>query len=328
VNVASGQVYVPGTEGATQFVYSCVNDATKNLTITASDPTNPRIDIVVAKVQDTAYSGGVNSWSLAVVAGTPSGSPAVPTAPANSVTLAHVAVAAGVTSIVNANITDKRPFAAALGGVIPCTNATRPTNIPASQLIYETDTDFWYYQNASAAWTNLVSMVKINENILGSGAASVTFSSIPQTYRTLELHVMARSDTAADFASTRLRFNSDSGTNYDSQHTGATGSSSSFFEQLSQTVGDIGECSAANNLSSQASMMVVKIPFYRQTTFWKEYISNHILSYQNSGGQASRLKSAQWTGRWRSTAAITSVQILPSAGNFITGSSFTLYGYV
>src|SRR6188768_1022185 len=45
VNVASGQVFVPGTEGTKQATYSCVNDATKNITITAADGTNPRIDI-------------------------------------------------------------------------------------------------------------------------------------------------------------------------------------------------------------------------------------------------------------------------------------------
>jgi hypothetical protein len=126
VDVLAGHALIAGSEAAKQAVYSCFNDATVNKAIAASDPSLPRIDIVVAKVQDTQYSGAVNSWSLAVVTGTPAGSPAVPTAPNNSIILAQVAVAAGVTSIVNANISDKRIYLAATGAIVPVNDkATR-----------------------------------------------------------------------------------------------------------------------------------------------------------------------------------------------------------
>lgn len=111
VNVAAGLIVIDGTQDAThQGSYVCLNDAVTNLTISAADPTNPRIDIVVAKVQDTQYSGATDAWSLAVVTGTPAPSPTPPAAPANSIILAQVAVAALATSIVNANITDERTF--------------------------------------------------------------------------------------------------------------------------------------------------------------------------------------------------------------------------
>src|SRR4051812_47438970 len=86
VNVASGQVYIPGTQGTKQADSVGINDPRKNITITAADGTNPRIDLIVAKVQDSLYSGVTNAWSLVVVTGTPAGSPAAPTAPANSLT--------------------------------------------------------------------------------------------------------------------------------------------------------------------------------------------------------------------------------------------------
>lgn len=119
VDVQSGHALIAGSEAAKQAVYSVLSDSIVNKSIAASDPSLPRIDIVIAKVQDTQYSGAVNSWSLAVVTGTPAGSPAVPTAPNNSIILAQVAVAAGVTSIVNANITDKRIYLAAAGAIVP-----------------------------------------------------------------------------------------------------------------------------------------------------------------------------------------------------------------
>src|SRR5258708_21084582 len=70
VNVAAGQVAVDGTQNpATQGTYVGTNDATANLSIAASDPTNPRIDIVVAQFEDSVYAGAANDFKLAVVTG-------------------------------------------------------------------------------------------------------------------------------------------------------------------------------------------------------------------------------------------------------------------
>jgi hypothetical protein len=89
-------------------VYQFYNDAATTLTVTAANPTNPRIDRVVATVNDAYYSGLLNNVTFTVVAGTPAGSPSAPATPSNSISLATIAVAAGATSIVNANITDTR----------------------------------------------------------------------------------------------------------------------------------------------------------------------------------------------------------------------------
>jgi len=106
VTVAAGAAIVPGTENAFQGTYHCFNDASKTVTIAASDPTNPRKDIIVAKVQDAFYSGAVNAWSLVAVTGTPAGSPVEPALPANAIKIASINVAANATSITNANITN------------------------------------------------------------------------------------------------------------------------------------------------------------------------------------------------------------------------------
>lgn len=140
VNVAAGHVWIDGTESATQGAYHGYNDATKNLVIAASDPTNARKDLVVAKVQDAAYSGAVNAWTLAVVTGTPAASPVEPAVPANAVVLAMINVAALATTITNANITDRRRRACGLSGVAVCTSTSRPAVPYIGQIIYETDT--------------------------------------------------------------------------------------------------------------------------------------------------------------------------------------------
>jgi hypothetical protein len=133
VNVAAGQVWLPGPYGLTaglpsnlsaqtgygqpsgltaQGSYFGYNDASLNLAIAAADPTNPRIDVVCATIEDSFYSGASNLWVIQVITGTPAPTPAVPTVPQGSVVCAQVAVAANAPSIETANITDERPFMA------------------------------------------------------------------------------------------------------------------------------------------------------------------------------------------------------------------------
>lgn len=143
VNIAGGApgsgggIWVPGTTSiGVQGLYYGYNDATVNLAVAASNPTNPRIDTPIAQVQDAAYAGATNSFSLAMVTGTAAASPVAPSLPASSLPLANLAIAANATTVVNANITDRRSQAslgmtqnhASLGGggsvLIPGAQAT------------------------------------------------------------------------------------------------------------------------------------------------------------------------------------------------------------
>jgi hypothetical protein len=108
VSIAAGWADILGTTQSNMGVYTVYNDAAVTGTITAADPTNPRIDRVCLTVNDSAYTGSINNVVVNVVAGTPAGSPTAPATPANSISLATVAVAAGATTITNANITDTR----------------------------------------------------------------------------------------------------------------------------------------------------------------------------------------------------------------------------
>ena len=108
VLVASGWAAIVGTTQSNMGTYTTYNDATTVLSITTANPTNPRIDLVCATVRDAYYTGAYNDVILQVVAGTPAGSPVAPALPANSISLATVAVGAGATAITTANITDTR----------------------------------------------------------------------------------------------------------------------------------------------------------------------------------------------------------------------------
>lgn len=112
VFVAAGWGNIVGTTQSNMGSYQFYNDATATATITTADPTNPRIDLICITVRDAYYTGVNNDVIINVVAGTPAGSPTVPTLPANSYALAQVAVAANATQILNANITDLRQVVA------------------------------------------------------------------------------------------------------------------------------------------------------------------------------------------------------------------------
>jgi hypothetical protein len=108
VSIAAGWGVIVGNFTTNVGTYGFYNDGAVTATITTANPSLPRIDLVCITVNDSAYTGSLNSVVVQVVAGTPNASPTVPATPTNSLALARVAVAAGATTILNANITDVR----------------------------------------------------------------------------------------------------------------------------------------------------------------------------------------------------------------------------
>lgn len=102
--------------------YEVWSDATETLAITTPNVSNPRIDLVVGYVDldETVQNTDPNNedlFKVVVVAGTPAGSPSVPSsgqiqsaigASNPYIIIAQIAVGAGVTTITNGNITDRR----------------------------------------------------------------------------------------------------------------------------------------------------------------------------------------------------------------------------
>jgi hypothetical protein len=118
-----------------------------NLDIAAADGTNPRIDQIFLAIEDAQIAGANNQATLRVVTGTPTGGATldnrtgVGAVPAGmcSILLADILVPALSTSVVTANIRDRRPFG--VQGVYP--NAQAGLDIapltPATGLIVEHD---------------------------------------------------------------------------------------------------------------------------------------------------------------------------------------------
>jgi len=159
--------------------------------------------------------------------------------------------------------------------------------------------------------------------VAGSVAASITFSSIPQTYRHLKLRVVARGDTAAASIIMNAQFNGDTAANYDCGNVGATNTGVSATAAVAQTAIIAGYLSAASAPSNVPGVVEAWIYDYARTVFEKVY---HALGVQKLSTAVGGISERYWSGWWRSTAAITQIVLTPSAGNFVIGSVFSLYG--
>lgn len=150
---------------------------------------------------------------------------------------------------------------------------------------------------------------------LGGSDASITFTSIPATYRDLILVINGSTTGNADYG---LRFNGDSGANYSFVYMGGNGSSavSGSGNLETQIVLD-----AYFWRSSERSTLLAQIMDYSATDKSKTVLSRNNVA----GGGVDA-----FTSRWTNTSAITSVEVRVSTGgqSFATGTTLSLYGVI
>ena len=156
-----------------------------------------------------------------------------------------------------------------------------------------------------------------------AGSATISFTSIPATYKHLQVRALIRGTASASAINANMQFNSDTGSNY-SYHelygSGAGGGQAS--AGATQTRFFLhGNAPAATALASSFGVAVMDILDYANTSKYKTTRSFNGLDVNGSGGYIL-LDS----GSWRNTNAITSIQIAPNSGNFAQYSQFALYG--
>jgi hypothetical protein len=163
----------------------------------------------------------------------------------------------------------------------------------------------------------------ISSEILGSAQASVVFdvSSFGSTYKHLQIRYVARTNRASVFDSGRLKFNGDTGANFDDHGVFGNGSSVGSFAQLNATTGiNFGNTPGANATANVYGPGVIDILDSFSST------KNKVIR-ELSGVNSSSPALALLSGSWRNTNAITTIAISPNTGpNWVAGSRFSLYG--
>lgn len=164
----------------------------------------------------------------------------------------------------------------------------------------------------------------ISRQLLAAPAASVTFSSIPQTYENLVLEIIAACSDATAGIDLHAQFNGDTGANYDWAGSYASGAGGGQEGQVAATSMKIGYGVGTTAPANQAALTHIRINGYARTTFLKTAIAQAD-SVQGATTTTTFMESLM--GNWRSTAAINRITFTDaSGGNFIAGSVFSLYG--
>ena len=158
----------------------------------------------------------------------------------------------------------------------------------------------------------------ISSNTLGSAAASVTFSSIPQTYT--DLRLVINCGTATDGYGINIRYNGDTSSIYSDTGLWGTGSSASTGRHVAQNLASL-TIAVGGSTSPSSTTILADIMDYANTTTYKTSICRS--NRASSGVDAI-------VNLFSSTSAITSISLATNTftgtANLQSGTTFKLYG--
>lgn len=169
-------------------------------------------------------------------------------------------------------------------------------------------------------------LVKIAEVVTSGSATNVSFTAIPAIYRALRLCVHGRGTKVATSVDVRVRFNGDTGNDYDLAF-GQGGGDPANVAQLSPNpspaalyIGDFAAASAPANVADTCSFDIVG---YASTVFHKSMVG--LVTHKKGNSSTLDIDVAFIAGWWRNTAAINQIDVFPSSGAFVNGTTVTLY---
>jgi len=160
---------------------------------------------------------------------------------------------------------------------------------------------------------------------LGSNTATITFSSIPATYKHLQVRIWGYNSSGSD-RTLYLQLNSDAGSNYRNHYLAGTGAAISAGADSAATTGILPFNSAAsttgfNGDSTKASVVIMDILDYTNSN---KYTTVRTLGGWDGNGSGQIYFSS---GLWMNTAAVTNLYFqLPYSTLFGTGTKMALYG--
>lgn len=161
----------------------------------------------------------------------------------------------------------------------------------------------------------------ISTQVLTGTAATVTFSSIPSTYTHLQLRIVAKFSAASATGYSAVRFNSDSAANYSYHYLYGTGTSVASTGSAGTSFAGLVFMGANDVGASVFSSNIIDILDYKDTN---KYKTTRLLGGRS---QSTSPQVNLVSGNWRSTSAITSIDLPVLDGtSYSIGSRFSLYG--
>lgn len=150
------------------------------------------------------------------------------------------------------------------------------------------------------------------------GASSISFTSIPSTFKHLQIRGITRASSGNAY--TKLRFNNDSSNVYTYHSLFGSGTSALTDVALSQNGASAVTVAAGSLASNIFSGAIIDILDYTNTN--KNTTIRDLSGFDSNGGGQVVFGS----GLWINTSAITQIDLLISASTYAQYSSFALYG--
>lgn len=164
----------------------------------------------------------------------------------------------------------------------------------------------------------------VSTTYVTSGTAATMSATIPSTANHIEVIWTGRSDNASTATNLLLRVNGDSGSNY-------------LWEQNEQnntaaTAATAGGATTSIHIGTMVAASGTTASYFATGTFTMGNVQSSLCFKAASGRAASHATTTQvyggtYGGQWASTNAVTLITLLPAAGNFVAGSSMTVYGW-
>jgi hypothetical protein len=163
-------------------------------------------------------------------------------------------------------------------------------------------------------------MKLIESKTLGTAAASIEFTSIPQSFTDLVLLVSGRGNSGSGSTQLQIQFNGTGSSQYSDRTLGGSGSAAYTSSRTSQNVIFTTVIPLASYTANTFSNASIYIPNY--TAAVNKSVSTDGVLENNA--TAANLEIV--AGLWANTAAITTINLQAGGTQFDTGSMVSLYG--
>lgn len=168
-------------------------------------------------------------------------------------------------------------------------------------------------------------MSLISDTTLAADAASIALSSIPQGFRHLYIFGELRSTAVAETDLILVRYNNDATAIYDLQALVVNNATLTGAVVRAGSGLGLCRCEGANSRANNASPQMFWVYDYARTTAEK-WAMGLSCNFGDVSADAD-LREEFRSGRWRNTAAITTITIIMnSLSNIVAGSRIQVYG--